>query len=800
MFKNYLKVIFRHFKKQKTYAFINILGFAVGMTACILIMLYVLHELNYDRFHQNADRIYRLGVEGTMNGNYLKYPLSTLGSGPSMLKDFPEVENFVRIYPIGRISVQYQQHHYFEEEMAYADKSFFQVFSFHLIRGDAARALEKDFSVVLSQEMVQKYFGNENPLGKTLRLRNEHDFIVTGVMENMPSHSHLKLDFICSISSFYTIRNQDVPEWDNFNYYTYLLLNAKVKPVLLTEKFPTFINQYLGHFKRLLGEDFGFFLMPLTDIHLRSGLSYDMPSNSDITYIYVFSSIAIFILLIACINFMNLATARASKRAKEVGLRKILGAEKTSLLGQFLFESVSFCALSVLVSLVLVYFASPYFNALTGIKLSLKFVNVFYLIPGMIGFTLLTGLVAGSYPALLLSSFQPIKILKGIRNTKSGRSRFRTVLVVGQFIISLSLMIGTSIMLNQLQYMKNKKLGFNQEQIVIVPIQNEQIKERLESIKHELSSHNSILQVSAASDVPGHNPDYSVFVPEGYTLEQTQLLHRINCDTEFIPTMKMEITQGRNFSTAYGTDPQDATIINETAARTYGWTEPVGKKIGYFTNVKKGELAYRTVIGVVKDFHVASLHHQILPLLLTNSKDYFEDMVIRIQPVDVSATLEFLQQKWQQYDPGRPFDYYFLDQHFNDLYQADERLNKIIRYFTFLAILVACLGLYGMASFMGEQRFKEIGIRKTLGASVTGIILLLSKEITRLILLATVITIPLSYFVMQKWLQGFAYRIDLDPGIFVIATLWVLLIGYATIAYQSIKASLINPVDAIRTE
>ncbi|UCF65263.1 MAG: ABC transporter permease [bacterium] len=800
MFKNYIRVILRHFRRQKSYAFINISGFALGMAACILILLYVLHELNYDRFHRNSDRIYRLGVEGTMNGNYMKYPLSTLGSGPTMHKDFPEVKNFVRVYPISRRSVKYLQNQYFESALAYADKSFFQVFSFNLIQGDAASALEKDFSVVLSEDMAKKYFGNENPLGKTLRFQNEHDYIVTGVMENMPSQSHLKLDFLCSISSFYAIRNYEVSEWDNFNYYTYLLLDEKADPSNLTAKFPDFIEQYLGHFKRLLGEDFGFFIMPLTDIHLRSQLSYDMPSNSDITYIYVFSSIALFILLIACINFMNLATARASKRAKEVGLRKVLGADKKTLLAQFLTESILYCALSVLIALLLVFFARPYFNNLTGIHLSLQFINIMYLIPALLGFTLFTGLVAGSYPALLLSSFQPVKILKGIRNIRSGKSNFRTVLVVGQFIISLSLMIGTSVMLNQLHYMKSKKLGFVQEQVVIIPIQNENIRNKLESIKHELSSHNSILQVSAASDVPGHNPDYSVFVPEGYTLEQTQLLHRINCDADFVPTMKMEIVRGRNFSLEFGTDHQDATIINETAAHTYGWTDPIGKKIGYFTDVKKGELAYRTVIGVVKDFHVASLHHQILPLLLTNSTDYFEDVVVRIQPEDISATLEFLQKKWQEYDPGRPFDYYFLDQRFNDLYQADERLNTIIRYFTFFAILVACLGLYGMASFMGEQRFKEIGIRKTLGASVSSILLLLSKEITRLILLAMVITIPISYYVMQRWLEGFAYRIDLNPMIFILAAVAVLLIGYVTIAYQSIRASLINPVDAIRTE
>ena len=336
--------------------------------------------------------------------------------------------------------------------------------------------------------------------------------------------------------------------------------------------------------------------------------------------------------------------------------------------------------------------------------------------------------------------------------------------------------------------------------MLIIPIQEESVKDKLETIKHELSLHSSISQVSFASDVPGYNPDYSAFVPEGFTVEQTQLMHRINCDEDFIPTMGMKLFAGRNFSSHYGTDHDEATIINQTAAQIYGWREPIGKKIGYFTNIEKGELSYRTVIGIVKDFHVTSLHNQILPLLLTNNTDYFEDIVVRIRPGDISGALEFLKQKWQEYDPGRPFNHYFLDDRFNALYQSDERLNKIIRYFTLFAIFVACLGLYGMASFMGEQRFKEIGIRKTLGASVTRIILLLSKEITKLILLATLIAIPLSYYLLHKWLEGFAYRIDINPMTFVLSTAVVLFIGYATIAYQSIKASLINPVDAIRAE
>ena len=463
MFKNYLKVALRHLKKQKAYAFINISGFAVGMAACILIMLYVLHELNYDRFHANFDRIHRLGVEGNMNDNFIKYPLSTLGTGPAMLKDFPEVESFTHFKSMSKIPVRYKEKNFFEDGILYADEHFFKVFSFPLAQGDPATVLVNDYSIVLTREMAIKYFGNENPVGNKLNLNNQHDFTVTGIIDHIPSQSHLKFDFLCSMSSFYAIRNQEIDEWNNFNYYTYLLLQKNVTPANLSAKFPAFIDQYLAHFKRMLGEDFNFFLMPLSDIHLHSNLGYDMPSNSDIVYIYVFSFIAFFILLIACINFMNLATARASKRAKEVGLRKILGADKRRLVPQFLIESIVYSILSVLIALLLVGLATPSFNSLTGIHLSLQFLEIPYMLSLLIGFALFTGLLAGSYPAFILSSFQPVKILKGIWSIRSGNSKFRTILVVGQFVISICLITGTSVMLNQLSYMKSKKLGFDKE-------------------------------------------------------------------------------------------------------------------------------------------------------------------------------------------------------------------------------------------------------------------------------------------------------------------------------------------------
>jgi putative ABC transport system permease protein len=455
---------------------------------------------------------------------------------------------------------------------------------------------------------------------------------------------------------------------------------------------------------------------------------------------------------------------------------------------------------SFILALVLVRLALPAFTSLSGNELSFPLGEMPWLIPAFVGFSLLTGLLAGSYPAFFLSSFRPINVLKGALTAGAGNSRFRSILVVIQFVISIALITGTGIMLSQLNYMKNKNLGFDREHVVVIPIMEDRIKDNLESIRGELKSHTSILNVSAASDVPGNYPDYNVYVPEGYTIEQTQLMHRINCDGDFVPTMGMQIVAGRNFSREYGTDPDDAVIINETAARKYGWDNPLGKKIGVFSDKELTETEPRTVIGVVKDFHAKSLHDKILPLLLTNENSYIEDIAVRIKPGDISSTLDFLREKWQQYDPDRPFDYYFLDRNFDAQYQTDERLNKIIGYFTILAIFVACLGLYGMASFMAEQRFKEIGIRKTLGASVSSIVILLNKEVTKLIIIANVIAIPIAYYVLNRWLESFAYRTGISTLTFVLSTVIVLVIGYATIAYQSIKAALTNPVDAIRAE
>ncbi|MFC1725754.1 ABC transporter permease [candidate division KSB1 bacterium] len=800
MFGNYLRIALRNVKKQKAYAFINIAGLAVGLASCILILLYVISELSYDRYHDNADRIYRIGVEGNLGGNYVKFPVSNLGSGPAMQKDFPEVESITRIYPRGKAAVKYGDNIFFEENWFLADENFFKVFTFPLIEGDPNTALKAPKSVVITEDFAKKYFGDEPPMGKNISIRNMPDYTVTGVMQNVPDNSHFKFDFLVSLETYYVMTNRQAEEWNNFNNYTYALLNEGVNLTKFQEKFPPFIERYMAQMYKLTGGNIDYFLQPVTSIHLHSNLGYELDTNSDITYVYVFSAIAFLILLIACINFMNLSTARSAGRAREVGLRKVMGADKASLIKQFLGESMLYSIFSLLIALGLVKLAIPVFSSLSGNDLGFRISEMPWLIPAFFGFTILTGILAGSYPAFFLSSFQPVKVMRGALKAGAASSRFRSVLVIFQFIISVSLIVGTTVMISQLNYMKSKSLGFDKERVVVISINENSIRENIESIKIELKSHSNIISAASSSTVPGNYPDYSAYVPEGYTLQQTQLMYRVNADADFIPVMGMEVIAGRNFSREFGTDPENAMIINETAAKKYGWDDPVGKKIGVFQDNGMMETEPRTVIGMVRDFHIKSLHDKILPLLFTNNNTYLNELSLRIKPDDIQGTLAYLKNMWAKYDPSRPFDYRFLDQEFDGQYKADERLSIIIRYFTIFAIFVACLGLYGMASFMAEQRTKEIGIRKALGASVPNIMLLLSKEVTRLILVSNIIAIPVAYFVLNRWLETFAYRTGINVYTFIISMIVVFFIGYATISYQSVKASLANPVDSIRTE
>jgi len=799
MLRNYLKSAIRNIKKHKGYASINIVGLAIGMTCCILIVLYVSTELGYDRYHENADRIYRLGLDANLGGSRVITPISNGPSAPVLVQEYPEVIDAVRIRTVSRTSVEYEDRQFYENGILYADNSIFSVFTFPVIAGDPRTALERAYSVVLTEDTARKYFGDLDPVGKTLTLNSDSTFVITGVMNNVPANSHFTFDMLCSFETLYDRNRELMEEWFNFRDYTYLLLAEGFEYRDLENKFPALIEKHMGNTLQALGGEINFFLQPLTSIHLHSNLENEMSPNSSITYIFIFAAVALFILCIACINFMNLATARSSTRAKEVGMRKVVGAERKELIRQFLGESLLFSFLSLMIALLFSWLALPLVSSLSGQDLRAGFAGTPWLIPGLLGFALFVGFLSGSYPALFLSSFRPALVLKGNLKAGSTHSRLRHILVVSQFLISITLIIGTGIILNQIEFMKNKSLGFDKENILVVEILDRNLRKSLDSIKAEIRRVPGVLGVSSASLVPGQEPSVQPFVPEGFSEKQAQLMEVFWIDNEFFPTLGMEIVQGRNFSLEFGTDSSSAVIINETAARRYGWEDPIGKTIRAPGDDVTQWDTY-TVVGVVKDFHRTSLHSVIAPQIIGNDPDRFDELVVRIAPENPDLTLGLLREKWKEIDPLRPLDFFFLDSHLDSQYGAEERLSDILSAFSVFAIFIACLGLFGMASFAAEQRTKEIGIRKVLGASVAGVVVLLSKDFLKLVVVANLMAWPIAYFGMHKWLQNFAYKTGVSIWIFVFAGIAAMGIALATVSYQSIRAALLDPIRAIKYE
>ncbi len=799
MLKNYLKSALRNIKRYKGYTFINIAGLAIGMACCILILMYITTELSYDRYHTNADRIVRLGLDANMGGTTVVTPISNVPSAPTLIQTYPEVLDAARIRTVSKRAVQYEDKVFFENGILYADNSIFRVFTFPMLKGDSSTALKPAYTVVLTEETALRYFGNTDPLGKILKFNNQYDFTVTGVMENVPKNSHFTFDMLCSFETLYDLNRESMEEWFNFNLYTYLLLSEGFDYRELEKKFPALVDKHMGNMLKALGGKINFFLQPLTRIHLHSNMENEIRPNSSINYIYIFTAIGLFILCIACINFMNLATARSSTRAKEVGMRKVVGAERKELIWQFFGESLIYSIFSLMIAILFVWLIMPFIESLSGREMSLNLSEMPWLLPSFLGLVLFVGFVAGSYPAFFLSSFRPAQVLKGNLKAGSGNSRLRSCLVVAQFMISICLIIGTGIILRQLNFMKNTNLGYEKENVVVVEVRDEEIQDSFESVKAEIQKIPGVLSVSSSSLVPGHEPDVQPFIPEGYTVKQAQLMESFSVDHDFIPTLGMAIVKGRNFSPEYGTDSSTAVIINETAAKRFNWDDPIGKTIQVPSD-EVGKWKTYTVVGVVKDFHRTSLHSVIAPQLIGNDPSYFDTLAIRIHPENSAGTLSLLREKWKELDPIRPFEFLYLDVMIDRLYGAEERLSDIFSSFSVFAIFIACLGLFGMASFAAEQRTKEIGIRKVLGASVPGVVVLLSKDFLKLIVAANIIAWPLAYFGMNKWMQNFAYKSGIGVWIFVYTAILAVGIALATVSYQSIKAALLNPVEAIKYE
>jgi len=801
MIKNYLKIAYRNFLRNKAFTSINISGLMIGMTCCILIFLFVQDELSYDRFHENSHRIYRVTRRWFNDDGVVNLHLGHVAPpfAPLLANDFPEIIHSVRLHRIGGPIVSFEEKQFVVNRFFFADKDIFKVFTLDMIRGNSETALQNPFTIVITQEIAKKFFGEDEAIGKVLKFSVSGikvDLKVTGVIKALPQNSHFHCDILGSFKTYERFAGKrEMENWGSNNYATYILLPENYNINKLISRLDSFVEK---HMYEDASRDTQLVLQRLTDIHLRSHLDSEIEPNSDIAYVYIFSAIALFILLIACINFMNLATARSAGRAKEVGMRKVVGAHKTQLIRQFLFESGFMSIMALILAIILVIVILPQFNKFINRELPFNISDNILLLSGLFGIALFVGLVSGSYPAFFLSAFQPVKVLKGTFRKGAGSSYFRTILVTAQFAISIILIISVGIVSDQLNYMRNVKLGFDQEHILVLP-SSPRIKQQLESVKNILKQHMNIINVSAAKRVPsGRLLDSSdARVTSGETSQPVSFrIANILVDHDYIPTYGIELAAGRNFSKEMPTDADQAFILNETAVRRIGWKSPeeaIDKKFGYGRRQGK-------IIGVVKDFHFESMHQEISPMVLYITSSQLNLISIRIRPDNIPETLSFLQNKWNEYRPGYPFSYYFINERFDRLYKSEEKLQQIFSTFAFLGIFIACLGLFGLASYTAENRTKEIGIRKTLGASAVNIMMLLTKEFTKLVLIANIVAWPVAFFAMNRWLQDFAYRIDMSIITYILAGFIAAGVAVITVSTHAVKASLVNPVKSLRYE
>lgn len=805
MIKNYLTIAWRSLTKNKVFSFINIFGLAVGLTCCMLISAYIYQELTYDTYSANAQHIYRVNLNVSEGGATIVYPQVDNAVGQGIKNNVPGVQTAARMGLRGAVYVKYGNKLFKEQKFATADSNFMAMFSLPLLQGDIKTALVDPNSIVISRQTANKYFGAESAMGKILTLPGERDLKVTGIMEEIPANSHFHVDAFISETT-YPAQHES---WSNLSYYTYLLLDAKADAKKVEAQFPTLVAKYVvPEIQHDMGvslaeaqksvNTFVFKLTPLTDIHLHANTKYEIEPNGDIHYVYIFSALAIFILLLACINFMNLSTASSVKRAKEVGIRKVMGSLKGSLISQFLTESVLITAFAMVVALVFVYFALPYFNDLSGkqFKFSLFFGKTTLAIEILL--VLAVGLLAGIYPAFFLSSFKVLNVLKG--NTSAGLSKrnfLRSGLVVFQFFISTSLIIATMVVYRQLNYMQNIKLGYDKEQVLVI---NDAytLGNNLAAFKQQLLRDSRVGNATITSSVPGSPfmDGTQVYAKEFTEKQERKEIHTniYRVEDSYINTLGIKMAQGRNFSSTQPAD-SSAVVVNEALVREIGWgnADPIGKTI-----VRSGRREFK-VVGVVKDFHYKSAKDAIAPLMFLPGHSNFL-MAVKVKSADMKSFIADVKKQWEDYRATAPFSYSFLDEQYAALYSSEQRTGQIFTSFAVVAIIIASLGLFGLAAFSIRQRVKEIGIRKVLGASSATITGMLSAEFLKLVSIAILISVPLTWYAMYKWLQDFAYRIDISWWVFALAGFMALAVAFLTVSFQSVKAALANPVKSLRSE
>jgi putative ABC transport system permease protein len=792
MLRNYWKTAWRNLTKNKVFSFINIFGLTVGLTVCLMIFLFVMSEFSVDSFHAKGKNIYR--VMRQFDAAKPPTPYVSGPYAPALLNDFPgEIKAAVRVLPNNSALVVYKDRSFYEKRLHIADSNFFTLFSFPFLKGNPATALKDGNSVVLSETDAKKIFGKEEPIGKIIEINKGVKLMVTGIIKDVPVNSTLDFGMIMSLSNLVNL--PFMRDWGPNGDLTYVLLDEHTSKGNIEKRLPAFMQKYMGAEMQKSGFTFSLSLTPLRDVYFENASVFDNVRHGDKKVVYVFLSIAVLIMLIACINFMNLSTIRAAERSKEVGLRKVMGALRRTLAGQFLGESLLLAMISCVLSLGLLQLLMPAYNNVLGYTLAVPY-TAWWLYVFLGGAAIAVGLLAGSYPALILSRFSSIETLKGKLRLGKGGSLFRQVLVVVQFSISVFLITGTIIITRQMSYLKSKDLGYHQEQTLVIPLNNGDIGGHLREFKQELQSNNNIASVCAMSGEPGGFFDEYAFEAEGQNDRKWGARTEF-ADFEFVNTLGLKIIAGRDLSSQYPTDTLSAVLINRTAAASLGFTpkEAIGK---WIRNITK-DPARRRVVGVVEDFNFVSLKQNLEPLVIAPNPDR-NVVLVRLKPGNLSKNIELVKNAYARVAPLYPCDYAFLDHKFDELYTNDLRQQNILTIFSGLAIVIACLGLFGLTSFTVVKRTKEIGVRKVLGSSVQNIIVLLAKELLKPILLATLIAIPIAYIIMHNWLQDFAYRTGLSWWIFVLSSFITVAIALFTVSFKATKAALTNPVKSLRTE
>ncbi len=811
MIKNYLKSAIRNIKRHPFISFINIFGLTVGLTCCLLILSYIINERSYDKFNKNANDIYRVTRIFYSGPNVESLHLSSIAPpfGPLLQNAFPDIREITRVLPNGTTALRYRDKLFNENNAAFADEHFFDFFTVPLVKGDPHKSLLEPYSIMLTEAVAKKYFGDSDPMNKTILLdNNKHEFKVTGLFKPFPANSHMHPEILMS---FNTLKDSAVygekqlaTNYGNNAFYTYLLFPKDYNVNRIEGQLPDFLDKYV-HLQGMPGnlkthQATKLTIQKLTDIHLRSHLDDEVEENGDITRVYIFSAIALFILLIACINYMNLSTARSALRAKEIGIRKVVGAQRKEIISQFLSESVLVTWMALLLAIGLTALLVPFINDLSNQHLSFNSLLQLKVLLPVLAMPFIIGLISGIYPALFMSSFIPVKVLKGIIKTGASGISFRKVLVVIQFSISIILIVATTVVYRQLQYIQNKNLGFNKDHIVTMSYVRT-LNQQYDSFKADLLKNPAIKDLGRSSRIPSGRllDDQDAKVLQGGSMQPIKVdLKFITTDYGFIPTFGMQMAAGRNFSKAFTTDTNNY-VINEAAVQALGWRTA--------QNALDKDLAYGgikgKVIGVVKDFHFESLHQKIIPLLfqlpsLRNS--FYGRLSIKVSGNNVKSAINTIQDTWRKYLPNTPFDYTFLDEKFAQLYNSEQEQGRLFTIFSCIAIFIACLGLFGLSAFTITQRVKEIGVRKVLGASIPQIVTELSKDFLVLVLISAFIAFPIAWYSMHNWLVNFAFHVGIGWWVFVLAGIIALIIAFATISFQSIKAALANPVKSLRSE